>query len=154
MKKYNYTITVNHAFEQVIRSCSLPRSYADETWISEDIIQGYCEMFNAGYGYSIEVWQQEELVGGLYGVTIGKGVLVSQCLATKPMFQNGFYTLMLIGQENQLPWIDCQLVNSHLISLGASTLSRQDYLKSLQDVIIHPSINWKSIKNVYFQVKQ
>ena len=62
--------------------------------------------------------------------------------------------LMLIGQENQLPWVDCQLVNSHLISLGACTLSRQEYLKSLQDVTIHPSINWKSIKNVYFQVKQ
>ena len=45
---------------------------------------------------------------------------------------------MLIGQENQLPWVDCQLVNSHLISLGACTLSRQEYLKSLQDVTIHP----------------
>ena len=82
-----------------------------------------------------------------------KGVLVSQCLATKPMFQNGFYTLMLIGQENQLPWIDCQLVNSHLISLGASTLSRQDYLKSLQDVIIHPSINWKKYQERVFSSK-
>ncbi|KAA5734629.1 leucyl/phenylalanyl-tRNA--protein transferase, partial [Klebsiella pneumoniae] len=73
MKKYDYTITVNRAFEQVIRSCSLPRSYANETWISEDIIEGYCGMFDAGYGYSVEVWQEEQLVGGLYGVTIGKG---------------------------------------------------------------------------------
>lgn len=58
---------------------------------------------------------------------------------------------MLIGQENQLPWVDCQLVNSHLISLGACTLSRQEYLKSLQDVIIHPSINWKVSRTCIFK---
>ena len=155
MKKYDYTITVNRAFEQVIRSCSLPRSYANETWISEDIIEGYCGMFDAGYGYSVEVWQEEQLVGGLYGVTIGKGCFGESMFSTQTdVSKMAFYTLMLIGQENQLPWVDCQLVNSHLISLGACTLSRQGYLKSLQDVIIHPSINWKSIKNVYFQVKQ
>ena len=57
-----------------------------------------------------------------------------------------FYTLMLIGQENQLPWIDCQLVNDHLLSLGA-------YLKSLQDVIITPSINWKSYQERVFSSK-
>ncbi len=120
MKKHDYAITVNHAFEQVIRSCSLPRSYADETWISEDIIQGYCEMFNAGYGYSIEVWQQEDLVGGLYGVTIGKGCFGESMFSNETdVSKMAFYTLMLIGQENQLPWIDCQLVNSHLISLGS-----------------------------------
>ena len=73
MKKYDYKITVNHAFERVIRSCSLPRAYADDTWISEDIIQGYCDMFDAGYGYSIEVWDEDQVVGGLYGVTIGQG---------------------------------------------------------------------------------
>ena len=65
-----------------------------------------------------------------------------------------FYTLMLIGQENQLPWIDCQLVNDHLPSLGASTISHEAYLKSLQDVIIAPPINWKNYQKMYFQVKQ
>lgn len=64
-----------------------------------------------------------------------------------------FYTLMLIGQENQLPWIDCQLVNDHLLSLGARTLSRQAYLKSLQDVIIAPPINWKNYQERVFSSK-
>lgn len=155
MKKYDYTITVNRAFEQVIRSCSLPRSYANETWISEDIIEGYCGMFDAGYGYSVEVWQEEQLVGGLYGVTIGKGCFGESMFSTQTdVSKMAFYTLMLIGQENQLPWVDCQLVNSHLISLGACTLSRQGYLKSLQDVLFTPLSIGKSIKNVYFQVKQ
>lgn len=82
-EKYDYTITVNRAFEQVIRSCSLPRSYANETWISEDIIEGYCGMFDAGYGYSVEVWQEEQLVGGLYGVTIGKGCFGESMFSTQ-----------------------------------------------------------------------
>ncbi|HCW5646688.1 TPA: leucyl/phenylalanyl-tRNA--protein transferase [Acinetobacter baumannii] len=154
MKKYDYTITVNRAFEQVIRSCSLPRSYTNETWISEDIIEGYCGMFDAGYGYSVEVWQEEQLVGGLYGVTIGKGCFGESMFSTQTdVSKMAFYTLMLIGQENQLPWVDCQLVNSHLISLGACTLSRQEYLKSLQDVIIHPSINWKKYQERVFSSK-
>ena len=154
MKKQDYKITVNHAFERVIRSCSLPRAYADETWISEEIIQGYCDLFDAGYGYSIEVWDEDRVVGGLYGVTIGKGCFGESMFSTQTdVSKMAFYTLMLIGQENQLPWVDCQLVNSHLISLGACTLSRQEYLKSLQDVIIHPSINWKKYQERVFSSK-
>jgi len=132
----------------------LPRSYADETWISEDIIEGYTALFAAGYAYSVEVWQQDTLVGGLYGVTIGKGCFGESMFSTETdVSKMAFYTLMLIGQENQLPWIDCQLVNEHLISLGASTLSRQAYLKSLQDVIIAPSINWKNYQERVFSSK-
>lgn len=154
MKKYDYTITVNRAFEQVIRSCSLPRSYANETWISEDIIEGYCGMFDAGYGYSVEVWQEEQLVGGLYGVTIGKGCFGESMFSTQTdVSKMAFYTLMLIGRENQLPWIDCQLVNDHLMSLGACTISRHTYLKSLQDVIKQPAINWKKYQDGVFSSK-
>lgn len=152
MKTKNYHITVNHAFERVIRACSLPRSYADDTWISEDIIQGYCALFNAGYAYSIEVWDAEQhLLGGLYGVTIGKGCfgesMFSQATDVSKM---AFYALMLIGQEHQLDWIDCQLVNDHLLSLGACTFSRQDYLKSLQDVVNQPAIDWKKYQEGVF----
>ena len=155
MKKHDYKITVNHAFEDVIRSCSLPRRYADETWISEEIIQGYCHLFDAGFAYSVEVWNAEQqLVGGLYGVTIGKGCFGESMFSTETdVSKMAFYSLMLIGQENQLPWIDCQLVNDHLLSLGASTISRQDYLISLQDVIKAPQIDWQKYKDGVFSSK-
>ena len=154
MKKLDYKITVNHAFESVIRSCSLPRSYANETWISEDIIQGYCALFKAGYAYSVEVWDKDQVVGGLYGVTIGKGCFGESMFSTQTdVSKMAFYTLMLIGQENQLPWIDCQLVNDHLLSLGACTLSRQAYLNSLQDVVKQPSVNWKKYQDSVFSSK-
>jgi len=154
MKKMDYKITVNQAFETVIRSCSLPRSYANDTWISEDIIQAYISMFDAGYGYSIEVWEQDHVVGGLYGLSIGQGCFGESMFSTRTdVSKMAFYVLMMIGQENQLPWIDCQLVNEHLISLGACTLSRQAYLNSLQDVIKRPPIDWKKYQEGVFSSK-
>lgn len=155
MKKHDYQITINHAFESVIRSCALPRSYANETWISEDIIQGYCQLFDAGYAYSVEVWNaHQQLVGGLYGVTIGQGCFGESMFSRETdVSKMAFYVLMLIGQEHHLPWIDCQLVNDHLLSLGASTISRQDYLKSLQDVIKTPQINWQMYQERVFSSK-
>ena len=154
MKKFDYTITVNQAFERVIRSCAMPRRYADETWISEDIVQGYCQMFAAGYGYSIEVWQADTLVGGLYGLSIGRGCFGESMFSTQTdVSKMAFYTLMLIGHEQNLPWIDCQLVNDHLLSLGASTLSRQAYLNSLQDVINQPAVDWKKYQDSVFSSK-
>ncbi|OTG86939.1 leucyl/phenylalanyl-tRNA--protein transferase [Acinetobacter sp. ANC 4558] len=155
MKKYNYKITINQAFETVIRSCSLPRRYADETWISEDIIQAYCQMFDAGYGYSIEVWDETNLIGGLYGITIGQGCFGESMFSTQTdVSKMAFYTLMLIGKQHRLPWIDCQLVNDHLLSLGASTISRQSYLNSLQNVLKAPSIDWKKYQEGVFSSKE
>ncbi len=154
MKKMDYRITINHAFERVIRSCALPRNYTNETWISEDIVQGYVELFREGYGYSVEVWDDQELIGGLYGVSIGRGCFGESMFSVRTdASKMAFYALMLLGQENQLAWIDCQLVNDHLLSLGACTLSRQEYLKSLQDVIIRPPIDWKNYQERVFSSK-
>lgn len=154
MKKMDYRITINQAFERVMRSCALPRNYTSETWISEDIVQGYVELFREGYGYSVEVWDDQELIGGLYGVSIGRGCFGESMFSVRTdASKMAFYALMLLGQENQLAWIDCQLVNDHLHSLGACTLSRQEYLKSLQDVIIRPPIDWKNYQERVFSSK-
>ncbi|MBF7688531.1 leucyl/phenylalanyl-tRNA--protein transferase [Acinetobacter rathckeae] len=151
MKKYNYHITVNHAFEQVIRQCAMPRSYSEDTWISEDIIQGYTDLFRAGFGYSIEVWQEQELIGGLYGVSIGKGCFGESMFSTKTdVSKMAFYTLMLIGQQEKLSWIDCQLENDHLISLGATTIPREQYLKSLKYVTKQLQIDWQKYQDSVF----
>ena len=154
MKKFDYKITVNQAFTSVIRCCALPRSYADKTWISEEIIQGYCDLFDAGYAYSVEVWDQDQLVGGLYGVSIGQGCFGESMFSTQTdASKMAFYVLMLIGRDHKLPWIDCQLVNDHLLSLGASTLSRQSYLELLQDIVKRPSINWQRYQEHVFSSK-
>ncbi|MEB3754748.1 leucyl/phenylalanyl-tRNA--protein transferase [Acinetobacter sp. MD2(2019)] len=152
MKKQRYRISINHAFEDVIRHCALPRAYANETWISEDIIAGYIQLFELGFGYSIEVWNEsQELIGGLYGVNIGHGCFGESMFShATDVSKMAFYTLMLIGKHENLPWIDCQLKNDHLLSLGATTISRTNYLKSLQDVIKQPNIDWKKYQNRVF----
>lgn len=154
MKKHDYQITINQDFEQVIRHCALPRSYSDETWISEDIMQGYISLFKLGLGYSIEVWDGKEIVGGLYGVTIGQGCFGESMFSHKTdVSKMAFYVLMLIGHHHQLPWIDCQLENDHLITLGATTISRDEYLKSLQYVIKQPRIDWQKYQYSVFSSK-
>lgn len=151
MKKHNYRITINQAFHDVIQHCALPRSYANDTWISEDIIEGYTQLFNAGFAYSVEVWQEQQLIGGLYGVNIGHGCFgESMFNHATDVSKMAFYTLMLIGQHEHLPWIDCQLENDHLMSLGAEVISRKEYLKSLQDVIKQPNIDWKKYQDSVF----
>lgn len=154
MKKFDYQITINQAFSQVIRACSLPRSYANETWISEDIIQAYVKLFEAGYGYSVEVWDGAQLIGGLYGVSIGRGCFGESMFSTRTdVSKMAFYGLMLLAKQQNLPWVDCQLVNDHLLSLGASTLSRAEYLEQLQPLIIQPAIDWQSYQNRVFSTK-
>lgn len=154
MKKFDYQITINHAFEQVIRACALPRNYTNETWISEEIIENYCKLFEAGYAYSIEVWDQNALVGGLYGVRIGRGCFGESMFSQRrDVSKMAFFVLMLIGRENQLPWIDCQLVNDHLLRLGATTLSREAYLESLKTVIQQQNNDWEKYQNHIFSSK-
>ena len=80
-------------FTSSIGVCSV--GYANETWISEDIIQGYCAMFKAGYGYSIEVWENDMVIGGLYGFNIGKGCFGESMFSTRTdVSKMAFYTLM------------------------------------------------------------
>lgn len=154
MKKHDYRITVNHAFEQVIRACSAPRQYAHETWISEDIIQGYTGLFNAGYAYSIEVWEQDTLVGGLYGTTIGGACFGESMFSLRTdVSKMAFYVLMLICQEQNCPWVDCQLVNDHLLSLGATTISREQFLAELKLVTKSQDIDWQTYQNSILSTK-
>lgn len=149
MKKMDYRITINHAFEQVIRACAQPRSYADSTWISEDIISGYCGLFKAGFAYSIEVWEdQNTLIGGLYGTTIGRGCFGESMFSLRTdASKMAFYTLMRLCKEQNCPWVDCQLPNEHLMRLGAITLPRKDFIKSLYIVTKSPDIDWNLYKN-------
>lgn len=155
MKKHDYRITINHAFEHVIRSCSAPRQYTNDTWISEEIIQGYTGLFHAGYAYSVEVWQQERLVGGLYGTTIGSACFGESMFSTQTdVSKMAFYVLMLICQEQHCPWIDCQLVNDHLLSLGATTIPREQFLSELELVTNSTDIDWQTYQNSILSTKE
>lgn len=132
-RQKNYHMTLNQAFEAVIGACRLPRTYTHETWINPQMQAAYIQLHYLGLAHSLEVWSDVgELVGGLYGIKIGA------CFFGESMFHTqtdasklAFWALTKLCQETNVALIDCQLVNEHLLSLGATTMTRKAYLKKL-----------------------
>jgi leucyl/phenylalanyl-tRNA---protein transferase len=130
IRKQTFTVTVDQQFEEVIRCCSgIDRKGQDGTWITPDMIAAYIALFEAGYAHSIEVWKEDLLVGGLYGVLIngvfcGESMFSSVANASK-------VALIYLAQEIELKLIDCQFPTAHLESMGGEFLSLSDYLTLL-----------------------
>ncbi|MCH8536400.1 MAG: leucyl/phenylalanyl-tRNA--protein transferase [Alkalimonas sp.] len=138
-RKMQYGCSVNIAFEQVIKQCAAPRPYQLDTWILPPMQQAYIQLHQLGYAHSIEIWHQQELVGGLYGLMIGK------LFCGESMFnrQPGTAKLAMIAlqhhlQQHQAGWIDCQMPNDFLDQLGVCHFPRQQYLALLQELAQQP----------------
>jgi leucyl/phenylalanyl-tRNA--protein transferase len=130
-----FTVTYNQQFEAVMRSCSQQtRTGQAGTWISEDMIKAYCTLHQLGVAHSVEVWQGEILVGGLYGIWLGN-VFFGESMFAKVTNASkfGFISLVqkLIAQGVQL--IDCQQETKHLASMGAAPISRTLFLEYLAE---------------------
>jgi leucyl/phenylalanyl-tRNA--protein transferase len=129
-----FQVTYNKAFEQVINCCrSIYRPDQDGTWLTKEMVRAYLELHEKGYGKSVEVWQDNRLVGGLYGVDLGvvfcgESMFSSVSNASKVAFT---YLVALL-KENNYQVLDGQLYNPHLASLGAFEISRADYLRILE----------------------
>jgi leucyl/phenylalanyl-tRNA--protein transferase len=151
LKKDHYRITLSHAFEQVVQACAEPRAYAQETWITEGIIAGYTGLYQAGLAHSVEVWEGEQLVGGLYGVQIGRAFFGESMFSRHTdVSKMAFCFLMKLCAASGFAWVDCQLPNEHLISLGATTLPRHEFLQQLESVITQPPPSWQAISTQVF----
>ena len=127
-----FTVTMNTCFERVIEACSaVERIGQDGTWITDDMKQAYTQLHEKGHAHSVEVWEQDNLVGGLYGVQINNAFcgesmfsLVSNASKTALIYlvNTGLYKL-----------IDCQVHTEHLESMGARMISRDEYMMLLND---------------------
>ncbi|MDG0969942.1 MAG: leucyl/phenylalanyl-tRNA--protein transferase [Porticoccaceae bacterium] len=131
LRQQRYTVTSDLAFAAVISACAEPRS-GEGTWITTEMINAYTELYCRGYAHSIEVWQEDCLVGGIYGVHVGR-VFCGESMFSK--VSNGSkiaiaHLLQWMGSQG-MTMLDCQIVNPHLMSLGAQTLPRQAFLDHL-----------------------
>lgn len=133
LKKQPWRFSINQAFNQVIQSCAAPRASQDGTWISQEIQEAYITLHELGQAHSIEVWQGDELIGGLYGIAIG------QVFCGESMFHtqtNASKAAMLVLHQHLLKQgfklIDAQVMNPHLASLGATALKRKDFINLLK----------------------
>ncbi|CAE6900148.1 Functions in the N-end rule pathway of protein degradation where it conjugates Leu [Vibrio sp. B1REV9] len=130
-RKQQYKVTLNNATARVIQLCSSTRP-AEETWLNEDMQRSYIELANQGYCHSIEVWHDDQLVGGLYGISVGQLFCGESMFSLKDNASKialWYLCEHLASNDGQL--IDCQVMNSHLASLGAFELERDAFLKKL-----------------------
>lgn len=130
-----FDVSYNTAFEEVILKCkSTFRPGQGETWISPTLIQSYLELYQRGCILSVEVWDKELLVGGLYGVVLGKVFFGESMFASvSNASKYGFISLCKKLSQAGFELIDCQITTPHLLSLGAEEISRDDFRTSLRE---------------------
>ena len=131
LKKNIYLISENTAFEEVIFNCkNIERNDGLGTWITNEMEQAYLKLHNMGIAKSIEVWQGDELVGGLYGVEVGS-VFCGESMFSKISNASKLAFIHLV-RKGGYKLIDCQVHNAHLESLGAREISRNQFLQLLK----------------------
>ncbi|WP_299161299.1 leucyl/phenylalanyl-tRNA--protein transferase [uncultured Tenacibaculum sp.] len=131
LKKKNYTITENKAFKDVIFNCRhIDRNDQYGTWITNEMEDAYISLHSKGYAKSIEVWIDDELVAGLYGVDLENGVFCGESMFSKTSNMSKVAFIHL-AQNCGYKLIDCQVYNEHLASLGAHEIDRKDFLPYL-----------------------
>ena len=129
-KKGKFRFVLDCDFSSVIKNCAeIFRPDQDGTWITEDIITAYTEMHRLGWAHSAETYQDGELVGGLYGIRLGKAFFGESMFSKKPNASKfAFLNLAKILFADDIAFIDCQAYTDHLASLGAREISRNDFL--------------------------
>jgi len=128
LKKNLFSVSLDKNFRAVITNCKKVREQTG-TWITDEMLEAYCELHDDGYAHSVEVFREGELVGGLYGVSIGL------CFFGESMFsladnasKTGFIILSKLLKEKNFGLIDCQVYTNHLKSLGAYNIEREKFI--------------------------
>jgi leucyl/phenylalanyl-tRNA--protein transferase len=131
LRNSNFQITINKDFERVIENCSkIKRDGQRGTWITKELKDAYIKLHNLGIAKSVEVWSDDNLVGGLYGIDLNNGVFCGESMFSKVSNASkvGFISFI---QNSNYKLIDCQVYTNHLESLGAEDISREAFLKFL-----------------------
>jgi leucyl/phenylalanyl-tRNA--protein transferase len=146
LRQNRFRVTRDQAFDEVIEACSQSRSYGDGTWITDDMKQAYGAIHQAGFAHSIECYLDDELVGGLYGIGLGRLFFgESMFHRVSDASKVAFAHLVRMLDAAHCPLIDCQVSNPHLKSLGATEISRKHFSGYLSDIERIKPIDWKGL---------
>jgi leucyl/phenylalanyl-tRNA---protein transferase len=141
LRQCRFQITMDTCFAAVIQTCAQPRKSGPGTWIGADMVNAYIRLHEMGYAHSVEMWHSGRLAGGLYGVALGG------CFFGESMFSSvsnaskaalAYLCSFLITHGFDL--IDCQVVSTHLESLGARHIPRAQFLKQLKKTLLKPTL--------------
>ena len=160
LKSGKFEVRIDTNFREVMLHCAeTPRKDQDGTWIQDEMVDAYCELHELGIAHSFESYQDGELVGGLYGVSIGKVFFGESMFHTvTDASKVAFHHLHQFLLANDFRLIDCQQETKHLMSLGAYSIPRKDFLDELKGLTAEPTLmgNWGIGKTeaMYLNIKQ
>lgn len=146
LKREDYTVKVDTAFERVIQACAKPRKDGLGTWITDDMMRAYIRLYKQGHAHCVEVWRNNALVGGLYGIGMGKVFFGESMFSTQTDASKiAFAYLTRQIQRWNFALIDCQVYSDHIGSLGARVIPREDFIALLVKYCDLPSKteNWR-----------
>jgi leucyl/phenylalanyl-tRNA--protein transferase len=145
LNKKKYRVTLNKSFSDVITGCAAPRAKEAETWILPEMQRAYFDLHKQGLAHSIEIWQDEHLVGGLYGISIGRFFFGESMFSDVKNASK--IALIYLGhylKQNDFLLLDSQVGNPHLYRMGATDIPREDFLNLLKE-----HIDWKQPSNMW-----
>jgi len=145
IKKKMFHVTMDSAFTQVINQCAQVRLKNNQrTWIVKDMIDAYCELHESGFAHSVEAWHEGELVGGLYGISLGR-CFFGESMFTRTSNASNVALIKLVEHLASLSFdlIDCQITTEHLIRFGAREIPRVRFLEQLEASLEVPTLQGK-----------
>ena len=131
MRSGRYEVTESLAYREVMKQCGAPRPGSSGTWITDEMLEAYCDLATLGVARSLEVWEGHRLVGGLYGIALGR-VFVGESMFSRERDASKV-ALAHLARSGRYRLIDCQLETPHLVSMGATTIAREHYIGLLDE---------------------
>ena len=140
VRRSDYAVTLDQGFGQVISSCSAPRARGRGTWLGTEMREAYMQLHLNGYAHSVEIWREGQLVGGLYGVALGRAFF-GESMFSKATDTSKIALYWLCEQLHAWGFrlVDCQVGSAHLGSLGATEVSRERFLNLLREAVAAPA---------------
>ena len=140
LRRRDYEIRTDTAFETVMRACAAPRDGDAGTWITPDMVAAYCELHRLGHAHSVETWIDGELAGGLYGIALGRA-FYGESMFTRAPDASKIALAHLVRQLTrwQFGMIDCQMNTAHLARFGAREIPRGEFYRRLTELVNYPS---------------
>lgn len=145
IRKGTFRVSVDDAFERVIKECARVRQENMEgTWIVDDMVEAYCQLHESGFAHSVEAWEGDRLAGGLYGVSLGKSFF-GESMFTRVSNASKVALVALVKslQHQNFAMIDCQIPTGHLSRFGARKIPREQYLDELNQSLNSPTLRGK-----------
>jgi leucyl/phenylalanyl-tRNA--protein transferase len=141
LRRRDHEVRADTAFQAVMEGCAAPRTGQAGTWISPPMMEAYLALHAIGYAHSVETWMAGELVGGLYGVAIGR-VFYGESMFTRVPNASKVAFVHLVRQLDLWGFglIDCQMRTAHLASLGAREISRPNFTSRLRELLNYPNV--------------